>query len=124
MSQETVLVVDDEELLAELLQVFLEGRGYRVLTALDAEEALECFRASPEKIAVVLSDCTLPQGSGESVLRGVREMDPEVRVILVSGAASGHEQARLLAAGASRFLLKPFTPVDVEKAIRAVIDSI
>ena len=120
---ETVLLVEDEELLAELLETFLQRRGYRVILAHDGEEAVQRFRARRGDIAVVLSDCGLPKGSGETVLRDVREIDPSAKVILISGAAGPNCPAEYVRAGAARFLQKPFSQNEVVDAVRAVIDS-
>jgi two-component system cell cycle sensor histidine kinase/response regulator CckA len=120
---ETVLLVEDEEMLADLLETFLQRAGYTVITARDGEEAVQAYLARRQEIAVVLSDCGLPKGSGETVLKEVLAIDHSAKVILISGAACALCASDLARAGAARFLQKPFSQHDVVEAVRDVIDS-
>ncbi len=124
---ETVLLVDDEEMIRSLATGILERRGYRVLQAQDGEEALEVVRqnlaAQPGiRIDIVLLDMTMPRKSGRDTLAALHEVAPEIPVVLASGySADGNED--LAALGARAFIQKPYRPEDLLRTLRAVLDS-
>ncbi|HZS52051.1 MAG TPA: PAS domain S-box protein [Bryobacterales bacterium] len=123
---ETVLLVDDEEMIRTLATDILERRGYRVLQAQDGEEALEVVRQDlpgpPGRIDIVLLDMTMPRKSGRDTLAALREVAPELPVVLASGySADGNED--LAALGARAFIQKPYRPEDLLRTLRAVLDS-
>jgi DNA-binding response OmpR family regulator len=120
---EMILVVEDEEMLADLVQSILERKGYRVIVAGDEEEAVQQFMLHRGEISVVLSDRRLPRGSGTSVLGRIRRIDGQAKVILISGAPGEDTAADLKKAGAAGLLMKPLPPAELVRAIREVIDS-
>jgi PAS domain S-box-containing protein len=120
---ETILVIEDEITLRKLMTKILEAYGYRVLTAGDGIEALEQFEAHRKEIALVLSDMDLPKLDGSEVFSLMRLHDPSVKVILVSGYLEPQFKAELLKSGAKGFVQKPYTPADVLKKIREVLDA-
>jgi DNA-binding NtrC family response regulator len=117
----SVLVVDDEPTICEMLRMLLEPRGYSVLTAADGEEALEIFRGVSVQLMIV--DKNLPGIDGIEVLRHVRYERPEVDVIIITGYASKDSAIEALRLGASAYLEKPFEDLDrVAAEIEAVIE--
>jgi CheY-like chemotaxis protein len=120
---ETILVVEDEETLRDLISFVLEGKGYRVLTASDGEEGLRLFTEHMQDIALVLSDLGLPKISGEDLLKRVRQLKPGARVILASGYVEPGTKSELLKAGAVEIVQKPYVPVEILKKIREALDS-
>jgi PAS domain S-box-containing protein len=120
---ETILVVEDEETLRNLICLVLEGKGYRVLQASDGEEGLQQFTEHQHEIALVLSDLGLPKMSGEDLLNTIRELKPEAKIILASGYAEPGIKSELLKSGAKEIIQKPYDPVEVLKKIREVLDT-
>jgi PAS domain S-box-containing protein len=120
---ETILVVEDEETLRDLVSFVLEGKGYRVLKASDGEEGLRLFTERMQDIALVLSDLGLPKISGEDLFRRMRQLKPEAKVILATGYIEPGMKSELLKAGARELIQKPYVPADVLKKIREVLDS-
>lgn len=120
---ETILVVEDEELLRTLIQSLLENNGYTVLTAKDGEEAVELYRQAKDKIDLVLMDVGLPKLDGRGVFFGLRALNPNVKVILASGYLEPHIKTELMNAGAREFVQKPYIPNEVLMKIRKIIDS-
>ncbi|MCU0454086.1 MAG: PAS domain S-box protein [Bacteroidetes bacterium] len=120
---ETILVIEDEPMLLDLLEILLSTNGYRVLTAADGDEALRIYRERHRDIAVVLSDMGLPKVGGWEVFQRMRELNPRVRSILASGYLDVHLRSDLLAAGAKDFIQKPYIPDEILKRIREVIDE-
>jgi nitrogen-specific signal transduction histidine kinase/CheY-like chemotaxis protein len=120
---ECVLVVDDEELVRNLARSVLERRGFRVLTAADGEEALAAYRARPTEIDAVLLDLTMPRLGGLQALRRLREINPEVRVVISSGHTMYSDAERMLAAGARAFAAKPYRAEELVRKVREALDG-
>jgi PAS domain S-box-containing protein len=113
-SGEVVLVVDDEQPLLRMTSLVLESFGYRVLLAESGAEALTKFVAHRGDIKLVITDMTMPVMDGATVIRKIREIDPEARIIAASGLGA-HEAARV--PGVMRFLPKPLTADTLMKAV-------
>lgn len=111
----TVLVVDDEEEVLELLGEYLRARGYGLRTAYDGEAALEIIRAGG--VDVVLSDLKMPHLGGLELLEQVQSHAQPVAVILMSGFATVESAIGALKAGAYDFLRKPFKLREVHRAL-------
>jgi PAS domain S-box-containing protein len=105
----TVLLADDEETIRALGTVMLERMGFRVLTADDGKEAVELFDHHRNEIALVILDLTMPRMGGEEALRELKQLDPNVRVVLSSGYAESDLVARFAGKGAAGFMQKPYT---------------
>jgi two-component system, cell cycle sensor histidine kinase and response regulator CckA len=118
---ETILVVEDEEVLLDLVSTLLISEGFSVLTARDGAEALRIFSARRSEISLVLSDMGLPVHSGWEVYQRMKEIDPNVKVILATGYQSEAMKQELLAQGAKDFVSKPYVWDGLVKRIREVI---
>ena len=112
----TVLVVDDEEEVLELLGEYLRTRGYGVRTAYDGESALELLRAGG--IDVVLSDLSMPHMGGLELVAAAEALPQPVAVILMSGFATVESAIGALRSGAQDYLQKPFKLRDVNAAVQ------
>ena len=89
--KKTILCVDDNEQALSVRKFMLETRGYRVLACLVPEEAIEVFRQGG--IDLVLSDLTMPRMDGNELARRMKEIAPEVPILLISGCVKGYERA-------------------------------
>jgi two-component system, cell cycle sensor histidine kinase and response regulator CckA len=106
---ETILLVDDEEIIINAVSRMMIHLGYTVLTARSGQEALEIYRSRREDIDLVILDLIMPGISGESAFDQLKEIDPEIDVLLASGySAEGQTQA-ILQRGCRGFIQKPFT---------------
>ncbi len=113
-----IMVVDDEVKECELLERFLERKGYEVITFYNGKKALE--RVKYEKPDVILLDIKMPGMDGIEVLRNIREFDKEVGVIIVTALndeATGIEATRL---GANDYVTKPVDLDHLESSIRKI----
>jgi PAS domain S-box-containing protein len=119
---ETILVVEDEEMLRELLKNILQSAGYRVFTAIDGKEAIDLFRQHRDDIQLVLSDLGLPKLSGYDVFRKMKLMKSDVRFILVSGFMESQTKTEMSKEGIKDFIQKPFSFYTVMLSIRTVLD--
>lgn len=117
----TILLVDDEERFLKLGSNVLRRLGFAVLESRDGDGALETYRARRDEIDVVLLDMAMPGINGTQVFERLRVMDPEVRVILMSGYPEDAAANRLLQRGAAGFLHKPFSMSEVSLRIRKIL---
>ena len=113
----TVLLVDDEQNLRRCLRGMLGGLGFAVIEAANGAEAIELFRAQREKISWVLMDLTMPGMDGHAAFSRLREIDPNVLVVLSSGWAESDVAARFASCRPAAFLPKPFTSLELETAL-------
>lgn len=116
----TVLVVDDEETVRAVTDKLLTRLGMKVLTAKDGKEGLDTFRQHADDIDLVLLDLTMPFLNGDEVFREIRRLDPDARVILMSGYDEQEATTRFASADLSGFLQKPFAAGDLTEKLRAV----
>lgn len=105
----TVLVVDDEAEICEVVQSLLESRGMRVLTASGGQAGVAVFRAHENEIDLVLLDMHMPDMDGLQTLRAIREIGPQARVIMSSGHAEDGSDFAAEQEGAAGFIRKPYT---------------
>lgn len=103
---ETVLVVDDEMSVAEMTRNTLELYDYNVLTAAGGARALSVYAENKEKICAVILDLTMPVMDGRATLKALREINPKLKAIIMTGSTQAPEQKLLL--DASAYLKKPF----------------
>jgi CheY-like chemotaxis protein len=118
---ETLLVVEDEEMLSELLKVSLEALGYTVITASSADRALDICQSLGEEIALVITDLGLPGMSGRDLFLKIRALRPQARVVIATGYIEPGTRTDLLALGATSFIQKPYLPDEVALAVRAAL---
>ncbi|HWP82852.1 MAG TPA: PAS domain S-box protein [Bacteroidota bacterium] len=119
---ETVLLVEDEEMLREVARQALTAKGYTVHVAEDGEEGILQFQNHRKEIAVVVSDLGLPRIPGDEVLRRIRGMESDVVIILASGFIDPKVKAGLAMEGIVEFIQKPYTPAELLRLIRRSLD--
>ncbi len=121
MDRQTVLLVEDEQMLLELLSGIFEDEGYRVVTASDGENAIEIFREKKGEIGIVLTDMGLPKLGGWELFEKLREVDPKIKVILASGYVDADMRAEAMKKGAKDFVQKPYVPAIIMKLVRDIL---
>jgi CheY-like chemotaxis protein len=118
---ETILLADDETLVRNLGRNILESFGYRVLPAGDGQQAIDLYRRESSHIDLVILDLTMPRLSGREALRQLLEINPEIRVVFVSGYSCEHlsaeDREHILG-----FVSKPYRPEDLAHIVRAALD--
>jgi CheY-like chemotaxis protein len=119
---ETILVVEDEEAIRELLKTFLQLAGYTVLIAVDGREAIEVYDKHWEDIDLVLADNGLPKLSGYDIFRKMKSKNSKLKFILASGSVEPERISEILRDGARDFIEKPYTVFKVLRAVRSVLD--
>jgi CheY-like chemotaxis protein len=119
---ETVLLVEDEPTLRALAERALRAQGYVVHTAENGAAALNLARAMPGDIDLVVTDVVMPEMSGPMLVTRIAPLQPDVRVLYVSGYAD-ETIASYRLDPTSAFLAKPFTPVSLAWKVREVLDA-
>jgi PAS domain S-box-containing protein len=114
---QTVLIVDDEAHMTELVRLSAERRGFRVFIAHDGEQAVETYQKHSSEINVVVLDWGLPRLDGGAVFRKLKEINPKVTVIGISGYLDFDLRDRMLKEGVRDFLQKPCTPNEILEKI-------
>ena len=119
--KDTILIVEDEDILRDLLQLLLEENGLKVLAATDGIEAIEIFTAHQDEIGVVLSDLGLPRLGGWEAFLKMREINPELIGVLASGYFNPNVKTEIIKSGAKNFIQKPYNPPEIIKMIRELL---
>jgi PAS domain S-box-containing protein len=114
----TILIVDDEPMLRKMAGVILEKSGFSVLFAKDGREAVEIFREHASEIAAVLLDMTMPVMGGHQALQLIREIQPDVAIILSSGYAEAFARKEIGYDTVAGFVQKPYTAARLIASIR------
>ncbi len=116
-----VLVVDDEEAMRRTVSRMMVRLGLDPVLAADGREAVEVFRANPDRFKLVLLDLTMPHMDGEEAFTELRRIRPGVRVVLMSGFNAQEAQLRFSGKGLSSFLQKPFTIQGLSAVLQGVL---
>jgi len=117
----TVLMVDDEEVILEVGRELLEAIGYKVLTAIDGEEAIEIYKKNMDKIDIVLLDMIMPIIGGGKVFDIIKKINPDAKVLLISGYSLDNQVEDILNRGCDGFIQKPFDLNELSGKIRKII---
>lgn len=116
-----VLVIDDEEVVRNVTKRMLMRIGYTPLLAEDGPAGIDVYKQNRGEIVCVLLDMTMPKMSGEETLRHLREVNPDVRVLLMSGYSEQEASSRFNGKQVNAFMQKPYTPQDLQEKIQEVL---
>lgn len=117
---ELVLVVDDEQNIREITSATLEKFGYKVAAAADGTEALAVFARQFREIDAVITDIAMPYMDGPATIRAMRRIDPNVKVIAMSGLLSDEQASELEQLGVEQVINKPFTAETLLNTISSI----
>ena len=120
-SHRSILVIDDNPEMAEVIRLTLEEMGHTVIERHDGGAGLQAFQDAPNSIDLILLDVAMGDMNGIDVLTGVRAVSDSVPVIFVSGYIQSKAEA--LSLGANGVLVKPFSMRDLEKAVKPLLKS-
>ena len=119
----TVLVVDDDEGVREMVGASLRRVGLTVMMADGGRQGVEMFRSHADEIRAVVLDRTMPDIGSEEVFDEIRSIRPDARVILISGRTEERATWRFLDKGLDAFLHKPFEPATLVDRIRRILEG-
>ena len=121
--EETVLLVDDEEMIVDIGVEFLKTMGYHVLTAASGTEAVQLYLEKKDEIALVVLDMVMPDMTGGDCFDSLRDINPQVKVLLSSGYSVDGQASDILGRGCNGFIQKPFRIEQLSKKIREILES-
>jgi CheY-like chemotaxis protein len=120
---ETILLVDDEDLIRDLGKRTLRKAGYTVLTASNGKEALEIYRKEQSRIDLVILDLIMPEMGGKECLKGLLEINLDIKVLIASGYSADGPTNGASASGSKGFVAKPFDMREVLEMVRKTLDE-
>ena len=117
----TVLYVDDEEPIASIGQEMLSSLGYDVTVRFSSRDALEAFRAQPERYDLVITDMTMPSMTGAVLAREILKIRPYLPIILTTGFSETIDEAEAKKIGIREYLMKPVALTDLAQAVHRAL---
>ncbi len=120
---ETLLLVDDEEMILEVAAAMLESLGYRVGVTASGEKAIDRIQSQRNAIDMVILDLIMPGMDGSAVFDRIREIEPQMPVMLSSGYAIDGQADEIMQRGCDGFIQKPFDLVELSQKVRQILDT-
>jgi two-component system, cell cycle sensor histidine kinase and response regulator CckA len=117
--KETILVVDDEDLVLTMAEMVLKSRGYRVLTALSGEKALQVFAENKSLIDLLVTDMVMPKMNGRELIEKVRTLSPATRIVCATACTRSLSIEKQL-----DFLTKPFSAQQLLRKVREALTAV
>ena len=118
---ETLLLIDDEDIIIDIGGQILERLGYRVLMARSGKEAIEIYRANKSKINMVILDMIMPDMGGGETYDMLKKINPEIKVLLSSGYSINGQASEIMNRGCNGFIPKPFNVEQLSRKIREIL---
>jgi len=119
---ETVLLVDDEDMIIDVGEGFLKNLGYNVLLARSGKEAIEIYEKNKDKIDIVILDMIMPEMGGRETYDRMKEINPDIKVLLSSGYSINGQASEILERGCDGFIQKPFNMKELSQGVREILD--
>jgi two-component system cell cycle sensor histidine kinase/response regulator CckA len=117
----TVLLVDDEEMILEVGRELLKAMGYQVLITRDGKEAIETYKENQDNIDIVLLDMVMPDIGGGEAYDRMKEINPDIKVLLSSGYGIDGQATEILKRGCDGFIQKPFSVEDLSQKLSEIL---
>ncbi len=118
---QTVLVIDDEDMVRDMAVKALKSFGYRTLEACDGEMGLDVFKKNRRSIDAILLDVIMPKMSGTETFKQMLKVDPDVKVIIASGHITNMDQKKMFTK-ASAYLDKPYQIIELKQALQSILN--
>jgi PAS domain S-box-containing protein len=121
--EELILIVDDEEAIRSVTRSTLEARGYRTLIAGDGREAVALYAQHRAEISLVLTDMKMPLMDGEATIRELRKINPQVKILVASGAEDVAKSSSKNELDVQGYLVKPFDSDDLVRTVSELLQT-
>ena len=119
--KETILLIDDEEMVINIAEELLKFLGYHVFMAQSGEEAIEIYKKQSDDIDIVILDMVMPNMGGGKTYDRLKKIDPDIKVLLSSGYSINGEADKILKRGCNGFIQKPFNISLLSQKIRKIL---
>ena len=121
--RESILFVDDEQILADMGKEMLEDLGYKVVSRTSSIEALELFRTKPDRFDLIITDMTMPNMTGDDLSKELLKIRPDIPIILCTGFSEKISPEKTKIIGIREFVMKPFALQAFAETVRKVLDG-
>jgi PAS domain S-box-containing protein len=121
---ETILLVDDEAIIIDVNKRMLEKLGYEIVIARSGREAIEIYKDNRTKIHIVILDMIMPGTGGSEAYDKLKEINPDIKVLLSSGYSINGKAREILDRGCNGFIQKPFNMKQLSQKIREILDKV
>jgi len=122
-SGETILVVDDEVSILSITSETLQAYGYNVVTACNGAEAVAIYAQQKKKIAIILTDLSMPVMDGRATIYAMLKINPKAKIIAMSGMDEAESVAKASTAGIKYFISKPYTAATLLKTLKSIAEG-
>ncbi len=117
-----VLIAEDDKALRTLIKTVLNEFGYKVIDAVDGEDAIEKFIQNKDEIELAILDVIMPKKNGKEVYEEIKKIRPDIKTIFASGYTADIIQKKSAIEEGMDFILKPVSPKDLLKKVREVLN--
>jgi len=122
-AKETVFLIDDDDMIAEVSEMILKSSGYDVVSAKSGKEAIEVYKENHSRIDMVILDMILPDMGGGDTYDRLKEINPGIKVLLASGYDIDYQGRDIMERGCDGFIQKPFNMNELLEKIRGILTS-
>ena len=119
--KETVLLIDDDDMIADLSEMILRKSGYDVIVAKSGKEAIEVYKENHRRIDMVILDMILPDMGGGDTYDRLKEINPGIKALLASGYDIDYQGRDIMKRGCNDFIQKPFNLNELLEKIREIL---
>jgi len=120
---ETILLIDDEKIVRQVEEEIISEIGYKVITASSGKEAVDIYKAQKDEIDIVVLDMIMPEMGGEKTFQALKQINPDVKVLLASGYSVTDQATKILEQGNGEYIQKPFGMKSLSQKLRKVLDK-
>jgi len=121
--KETILLVDDEEMITDIGQKMLQKLGYRVILAESGRKAIQKFEKLHSRIDLVILDMIMPEMGGSETFDQLKAIAPDIKVLLSSGYSLDGQASQIMKRGCNGFIQKPFNLKHFSQKVREILDE-
>ncbi|MFH1934389.1 MAG: response regulator [Pseudomonadota bacterium] len=122
-AKETVFLIDDDDMIADVSELILKNSGYDVVIAKSGKEAIEVYKENHSRIDMVILDMILPDMGGGDAYDRLKEINPGIKVLLASGYDIDYQGRDIMERGCDGFIQKPFNMNELLEKIRGILTS-
>jgi CheY-like chemotaxis protein len=119
---ETILLAEDDETVRELIKNILEESGYKMIEAVDGEDAVEKFKGNKDRIHLALFDVIMPKKNGKEACEEIKSIIPDIKTIFMSGYTADIVSRKGILEEGLAFIAKPVSPDELLRKVREVLD--
>jgi DNA-binding NtrC family response regulator len=118
-----ILLVEDQEMVSNLIKRILESSGYALITATNGKEAVSLYEREKDKISLVILDLVMPKMDGETCIKELHKINPNLKILIVSGHPLNEEIQKMVKRETKGFVRKPFGRAELLQIVSDVLDA-